>query len=303
LKKILCICPNPAVDSFSYINTIAVGQTNKIEKEIHHAGGKGIHVAMAAKELGIEADVVGIWAGPSGDWIREELNKMEINSLGISVKGWNRINSTLRSNTEWNDTEFVGPGPNITKLEYKNFVKTIEAILNNYSIVVMSGSWPAGAPKDAYGTLIDLCNKNNKKVVLDCSGDQLKNALIHKPFMLHINKSEMEQSVPSEYKRNPKDYYLKFVDTIALTAGAEGLFLSSTKNTIHTKCKLEKIYSAIGSGDCLTAGLTFAYLNHFSFEEMAKFACACGSANCIREELGMLYKKDVESLFKRVEVF
>ena len=87
-----------------------------------------------------------------------------------------------------------------------------------------------------------------------------------------------------------------------MTAGAEGLFLSNNKNTIHTKCKLEKIYSAIGSGDCLTAGLTIAYLNHFSFDEMAQFACACGSANCIREELGMLYKKDVESLLKRVEV-
>jgi tagatose 6-phosphate kinase len=127
--------------------------------------------------------------------------------------------------------------------------------------------------------------------------------LIHKPFILHLNKSEIEQNVPEAYKGNPKDYYLKFVDVIALTAGAEGLLLCSNKNTIQTKCKLEKIYSAIGSGDCLTAGLTVAYLKDYSFEEMAKLACACGSANCIREELGMLYKKDVETLLKRVEVF
>jgi tagatose 6-phosphate kinase len=303
MNKILCICPNPAIDCFSFLeNNITAGKTNKIKKEIWYPGGKGVHVAMGIRELGLEVDLVGIWAGSTGDWIIDELSKLGINPLGISVKGFNRINTTFRAASEWNDTELVGAGPVIDENEILAFIKNIENIIDHYSILVMSGSWPAGAPIDAYAMLIKLCNKKNKKVILDCSGEQLYNSLLQKPFMLHINKSEMEQNTPKEYLKNPMDYYLKFVEVIAITAGAEGLFLSSKETNIHSKCTLDRIISAVGSGDCLTAGLAVATSRSYNFEETAKLATACGSANCIREELGMFYKKDVELLLTKTIV-
>ena len=301
-KKILCICPNPAIDVFSFVENIVAGETNRILKEQKYVGGKAIHVAMAIKEFGEEVDVAAIWAGATGDWMKAELKKMNINYFGTTVSGWNRINTTVRSENQWNDTEFVGAGPTISKAEYDDFVNTISAKINNYQLVVMSGSWPAGAPLDAYGALIDLCSLNDIKVILDCSGTNLQHALQHKPYMLHVNQKEMEQSVPNEYRKNPAEYFLKYIKVVAITAGSEGLFLQSADQKIHAKCKLEKIISAVGSGDCLTAGLALSMIKKLTFVEMAKFACACGSANCMREELGMLYKSDVENLLKIVTI-
>jgi tagatose 6-phosphate kinase len=39
-----------------------------------------------------------------------------------------------------------------------------------------------------------------------------------------------------------------------------------------------------------------AFVANKSTEEVAKLAVACGAANCLRQDLGMLYQKDVNEL-------
>ena len=155
----------------------------------------------------------------------------------------------------------------------------------------MSGSWPEGAPDNAYQQLIELANQYGKKSFLDCTSTQLHNALKSSPFAIHLNHKERNE-FNSEVKCEIK----------AITAGIEGLYLTVENKTIHGKCTIDNVYSAVGSGDCLLAGLVVSYKRGLNHKEMARFSTACGTANCMREDLGMIYKTDVEDLIKRVEL-
>src|SRR5699024_2248654 len=96
----------------------------------------------------------------------------------------------------------------------------------------------------------------------------------------------------------------RYCKLAAVTAGANGLYMKFEDKLIHASYKIKEsnIFSTIGSGDCLLAGLCLAYLKHEEPKEWARFGAACGSANCIHPELGMLKAEDVERILQNVTV-
>lgn len=301
-KKIICICPNPSVDTYLSADELKPGVLNRVFDELHFPGGKGIHVGIAAAELGEQSIVLGFWAGPTGKWLKEKCLELNVPCTGPEVGGWNRINTTIRSAGKWNETEMVAQGPQITANDYQTCCSELEKLLPDASAVVMSGSWPKDAPEDAYGPLIELAKKFNVPAWIDCSGKLLQQALQHQPHGIHLNKSEWKAVIPVEFENDPARYFLQYAQQVALTAGADGLQFTTSSEKIHATCHLEKIFSAVGSGDCLTAGLAVSHIRNYNAIETARFAAACGSANCMREELGLLYRKDVDALLDKVMV-
>ena len=71
---------------------------------------------------------------------------------------------------------------------------------------------------------------------------------------------------------------------------------------IHALSKVEHVLSAVGSGDSLMAAIVVAYKRDYDHLEAAKLAAAAGASNCIREDLGMFYKKDVVRLYNECSV-
>jgi fructose-1-phosphate kinase PfkB-like protein len=140
-KNIICVCPNPAVDAFMDAAEIKKGMLNRVKTE-YFPGGKGLHVALAANEVGEQAVLLGVWAGPTGEWLKEQCEALGVRCFGVEVPGWNRINYTLRSNSDWNETELVSDGPSMTQVDYETLLREFEKQLEDVSAVVVSGSWP-----------------------------------------------------------------------------------------------------------------------------------------------------------------
>lgn len=292
---VLCICPNPSIDCYADLNNFQFGSVNRITSLKEFPGGKGTHVALALAEMDVDVTLFGFWAGANGDWISKECKAKDITIDGIDVEGSNRKCYTFRSeNTDLNATEILEPGPNISNANWNFFLRRLEVIIQNFDIVSLSGSWPDGAPKNAAYQVAGICNEYGKKLFLDSSGDQLKNALKSKIYGLHVNEHEAKEVFGTdnvEYVLNQLDGTL---DLLALTQGKKGLNLASKCGSVHALKKLEEVISPVGSGDCLTAGIIYALLNNENIEEMARHGAAFGAANCVNEDLGMLQKKNVE---------
>jgi len=300
---ILSVCPNPSVDTYWYLEGLYPGKTHRIREERRFPGGKGVHVALAVAELGEPSGLLGLWAGDTGDWLREKCGKGNVACHGPVIAGMNRTCLNLQTDDKnWHDTEFLGLGPTLSHADYQLFLREYTVLLDKAAIVVLSGSWPPGAPEDPYGPLLDLAREKGIPAWLDCSGETLRQALPHRPFGLHLNKKEALDGLPGDYAGAPGSYYLQFAQMLALTAGKEGLFLSDQSTTLHASHRLERIVSAVGSGDCLTAGLAVAQYRGLDLEQMARWGASCGSANCLREELGMLYRKDAEELVEKIVI-
>jgi fructose-1-phosphate kinase PfkB-like protein len=116
--------------------------------------------------------------------------------------------------------------------------------------------------------------------------------------MVHLNKKEVCDTYGVDTIEKGIAALVKDCDYAAVTDGSKGLYLANTRSQINASCTVdkEKVYSAVGCGDCLTAGLVVAFVANKTTEDIAKMAVACGAANCLRQDLGMLYQKDVNEL-------
>ena len=110
--------------------------------------------------------------------------------LWPETEGWSRTCLTFKSKGKYNDTEILGCGPYISTDGFKHFLSTFSQLIPEASCVTMSGSWPEGSPNDSYAKLIEIAKKAGKNAFLDCSGEQLSNALLKKTYLVHVNKKE-----------------------------------------------------------------------------------------------------------------
>ena len=222
---------------------------------------------------------------------------VELVGYGPVVEDWTRTCLTVKSNNEFNETEILGTGPTIGQDVYDAFFKAYETLLADTKFVSMSGSWPKNTVAANYDPFIEKAESKNIKTFIDCSGDMMKSALQQKPYAVHINHHEGFDIFKTSDAKEISNQLGKYCGLTAITFGDKGLYLGDGKELVHALSKIDHVISAVGSGDSLMAGIVVASKRNYSLEDTAKLAAASGAANCIREDLGMFYKKDVERLF------
>lgn len=300
---ILSICPNPSIDTYAWLEDFQAGAVNRIENLKEYPGGKGVHVALAIKELSGITKLMGNWAGGSGEWLKSECRSLNIETGGITISGSNRKCLTFRSKkNSLQNTELLEPGPWFEKNHFRNFLLSIKKELGEVSMICASGSWPKNAPEDAYATLIDLANDANTPIIVDCSGNQLKN-IIHKSFFgIHLNEEEALSLFNTDDLEEVLHLLSKNIQLVAITKGKDGLWLSYQGQIIHANVTIDRVISTVGSGDCLTAGIAFAANEGQNPQAIAQIGVACGAANCLYEAIGLLQKSDVTALLPKVTI-
>ena len=300
-KHILVVCPNPAVDIYAHLDLFEVGIPNRITEEKRYPGGKGLHVGMALAELGFKVTIAGFWGGETGQWIKKSCNQYypTIQFIGPELEEWTRSCFTFKSHSKFDDTEILGTGPTITNQDFENLIEAVQSSLDQVDYVTLSGSWPKGAPENGYASIIEHCHQANKPTMLDCTGIQLSNALQVKPTAVHLNRKEITEFYDCDFNE-AKSRILISCEIAAITDGSKGLHLLTKDQSFHSLTKVDQVVSTIGSGDCLTAGVVAGLSQSMSLQEVANLGAACGAANCLREDLGMLMKSDVEMLLMQL---
>lgn len=300
---ILCLCPNPSIDKYVWLNEFLNGKVNRIEKEQFFPGGKGIHVALGIAELGEECCILGFWGGGTGQWIRQFCEEKGIKCYGPEVNVDNRTCLTFRSKGNLDRTELLGIGPCIEEVNLKQYCIEFTKLLNHASAVCMSGSWPPTSSKIDYSSFIKVAKGKNVKTFIDCSGKALISSLEANPYCVHINQQEGYEVFNEESPVKIANRVIKNCDVAAITCGDKGLYLSDKSHKVaHANCKLENIINTVGCGDALMAGLIVASTRNLNIVDTARLSVACGSANCIREELGMFYKEDAMQLMEQTKI-
>ncbi|MFH5884947.1 1-phosphofructokinase family hexose kinase [Halalkalibaculum sp. DA3122] len=303
---ILAVCANPSVDSFWSFNEIDRGTTNRSSGESFFPGGKGIHVAFALRELGEEVTVLGVWGGETGRWLQESCRNNQVPTLGPSVPGWTRICITNRSSTSWDETELLGAGPELTSGQTEQFTADFRNCIEERSpeAVVLSGSAARGFDDTLYLELASISDRADIPVFVDASGPLLDHALKKQPRAVHINQHEGHELSGKEDPAEIVRWLAANCTIAAVTAGSEGLYLCVEDHLYHARHDLDQstVTSTVGAGDCLVAGLCRAWVTTEDPCYWARYATACGSANCIHPELGLLKAEDVNQILPDVTI-
>ena len=298
---VLVICPNPAVDIYAYIPSFEPGVPNRITEEKRYPGGKGLHVGMALSELGLDVTIAGFWGGETGQWIQKSATQYypNLRFVGPKLEEWTRSCYTFKSVSDFDDTEILGTGPTISPGDYQDFLTSIKQIIPEVHYATLSGSWPKGAPENGYEEVIQICQTANVPTMLDCTGVQLTNGLKQMPTAIHLNRKEITEFFQCNFDE-AKKRILEHCQIAAITDGSKGLHLLTTTESYHSLAKIHNVISTIGSGDCLTAGVVAGLVEKMDMKTVANMGAACGAANCLREDLGMLYRNEVLQLIDQL---
>jgi tagatose 6-phosphate kinase len=84
--------------------------------------------------------------------------------------------------------------------------------------------------------------------------------------------------------------------------GARGAIAAQGQEVFVIKSPTVEAKSAVGSGDCTLAGLTYGILHGLTFEEAVVCGVAAGTANTLTIGAGQFTIKDFERLRDQVQI-
>ncbi|MDY3005988.1 1-phosphofructokinase [Anaerococcus porci] len=293
---------NPSIDYILGIDKFVDGETLRSTYEEKYPGGKGIMVSKLLKNLGESSINIGFLGGFTGDYIKKELDKLDIFHNFTEVSDDSRINVKLKYGQE---TEINAKGPNISEAEIVSFLDFIDE-LNEDDFVIISGSIPKSLGDDFYRIIINILDINNVRFALDTSGKKLYELSSYKPFLVKPNKDELadvfDTSIDNEediirYARKLSD---RGAENVIVSLGANGSIFIDENFAYKANPIKGKLINSVGSGDSMVGAYIYGYMSGLSKIDSYKLAVAAGSATAFSQDIAD--KKLIYEILDKVEV-
>ena len=294
---------NPSLDYIATVPNFTTGRVNRTTQEILFPGGKGINVSIVLHNLGMTSTALGFIAGFTGEEIKEQLQKFQIEERFISISnGISRINVKLRSDQE---TEINGMGPVIDSNALELFYSQLDQ-LTSKDILILAVSIPASLPSTIYRDIMERLQSKGVMVVVDATKDLLCNVLEFQPFLIKPNNFELGEIFGLTDLRDKKEviqYAEKLQkrgarNVLVSMAGDGAVLVAEDGTTYESPAPEGKVVNSVGAGDSMVAGFLYGYLTTNSYEQAFYYGISCGSASAFSENLAT--KEAVTAIYQRM---
>jgi len=303
---ILTVTLNPLLEQRFVFDSITVGTENRNSDFHYAAGGKGINVSRQLNKFNIKNLAMTFLGGYNGKILRRVLEDETINHSIVSTKSETRTAALIIEKEKHRLTTYFGPNSEITEKEVNNFIEKLEKAINNYSIIVFSGSSPNKLTDKIFPYGIELANKYDKISVLDTYGNHLSDCLSKGPTVFHGNVSEVSSSlsISLSEEKDKLDFlnylYSKNVKLGFLTEGAKPGY--AHKFNFHYKFETPAIneIDGTGSGDAFVAGVVYGLSKSLVFDDFTKLSAALGALNASQWEVCSVNPEDAKKLSDKI---
>lgn len=300
---------NVSVDKAYYIKgSVEPGTVARVQKCINTAGGKGLNVSRIIDFCGEEVLATGFSGGFNGAYVEDMLTKDGIKNKFTKTQAETRSCINILAEDE-TSTEYLEPGAPVSEEEVQAFLKDFDEILDGSDLVTISGSIPAGVPKDIYAILITQIKNKGKRVILDTSGDYLKEGIKAGPTMIKPNDEELEavlgikienrdQTIDAAKKMREK-YGIEYV---VVSLGGDGALVVCEEGVFHGKPPKLKAINTVGCGDSMVGAFAVALKQNMTIKEALTYAIAVSAANAVNPETGHIRMEDVKNIYPDVTI-
>jgi 6-phosphofructokinase 2 len=309
MSKVATLTMNPTVDHGAQIDRVVPDKKLRCGKERFDPGGGGINVASAIHQLGGRATAIMTQGGTSGETLAQLLQERQIATKPVPISGRTRMNVIITETDEAKQFRFGFPGPTVSESEQQACLDELLHLSPPPSFLVLSGSLPPGVPDSFYARISEAMPEETR-IVLDVSGEPLRQGLQAPVFLIKPNQRELGQisGRQIESDHDTRDAALQLIEggqvqIVMVSLGRGGAYLVTADEEVRIHAPTVKIKSKIGAGDSTVAGAVLALSRGESVEEAARFGVACGSAAvttagtqlCRREDAERLYAELLES--------
>ncbi len=308
MPSIITITFNPAIDKSTSVAALIPEKKLKCTEPVYEPGGGGINVARAIKKLGGEATAVYLAGGYTGKAFTDLLTKELVQSIVIETAGNTRENLIVAEMSSNQQYRFGMPGPHIREQEWKECLNVIEKI-NAVEYIVASGSLPKGVPTDIFARIAVIARKKNARLIVDTSGEALKQAVTEGVYLIKPNLGELSSLAGKE------ELNIELVDDVARTIIEKGkcevvvVSMGPAGAMLVTKEMAQQIIppavirkSTVGAGDSMVAGMLLSLSRNKSLIETVQYGVACGTAATMNPGTELCRLEDAEHLYNLIKI-
>lgn len=228
-------------------------------------GGKGANQAVAAAKLGAKTFMVGcVGKDANGEFSLKNLQNMNVDTTGIKVIDGIPTGVANIVVADNDNSIIVIPGA--------NFKVTKEVIDDNKDILLSSDMvlLQLEIPMETVEYIIDMCSKNNVKVLLNpAPAAKLSKNIIEKVTYITPNEHELKFI----FDNMDTDEALKlYSNKLIVTMGQEGVRYFDGVEIKQIPSNKVKVVDTTGAGDTFCGGLASALVRGEGIEDAIKFS-------------------------------
>lgn len=294
---------NPSLDYVVQMQQFTAGDINRAEKERIYPGGKGINVSLVLGNLHIPSKMLGFIAGFTGKEIERLAKKNGGDCDFIALEdGYSRINLKVSAKEE---TAVNGMGPHIPEDKLQALLTQIDTLKPDDTLV-LAGSIPTDIPDDIYEQILKRLQDRGIRVVVDATGDLLKNVIKYKPFLIKPNNFELgelfnlELHTDEEITVCAKQLQAMGARNVLVSLGGDGaLLLGEDGKVYRRKSPKGKLVNSVGAGDSMVAGFLAGYeASKGDLAEALKMGISSGSASAFHDWLAT--EADIQEVYAQL---
>lgn len=281
---------SPALERYLWVDRLDAGAIHRPSRVEVTAGGKGLHVALAARRLGLESiRLAGVVGGATGEQIKALSARQQMVCDWTQGSRDTRVCTCIVDEAEQTMTEFYEAATPVTDSEWAAFTEGVSdgVPAGSGAIVALSGTVPGSvAPRD-FARFVRRLRERGAVTMLDTGLVYLAAALECGPDWVKVNADEARAVCGSgdtesiegidQLARELRD---RGARNAVVTAGPRGSVAALDDGAVvAVSAPVVERGMAVGSGDCYLAGLVVALSRGEGKRGALRLGTAAAAAN------------------------
>lgn len=305
---ITSVCLNPSIDRTVQVKGFTIGATNRITSETSAGRGKGVNVALAANNLGLDTSCTGLLGEDNARLVLEPLQKLGIHERFVRYQGAVRTNLKIQDEENRSITELNEPGMPVDETALVAVAARVEELAGESCYLVLTGSIPPDCPASIYRMLMMRVEASGCRCVLDASGACLSDGILGAPFLVKPNLQELEQvsgkklTTLREIRAQALEFIARGTQIVVVSMGTGGALMTDGKTTLYAPSLPVSVHSTVGAGDAMVAGLICGFESGGEMKEALRCGVAAAAAAVSSPDGCLFDRQTYEQLLQRVEI-
>lgn len=305
---ISAFCANPCIDRTVEIPKFTYGGMNRIQSVRQDGSGKGVNVAIACCQMGMEAACIGLMGRENGGLVRARMEQDGVTCDFIEFDGAVRINTKLLDLSTGIVTEINEKGQPVTQEQVAAMVEQCVAWAKKSSFLVLTGSLPPGCPDDLYAVITREVKDRAPacRVLLDAEGEKLRQGLLAQPYMIKPNRYELEllagRELPTigEVHAFAQTLVAQGIGVVTVSLGGDGAYVTDGQASYFAPIMDVPVRSTVGAGDSMVAGMLHGFELGLPPVEAFRHGVAAASSSVTTEGTMLVDRAVYEELLPQV---
>lgn len=289
---IVTVSPNVALDRVHVVQDFQVGKQSRAIRSFLQPGGSGVHAAEVIQALGGQSVALGLLGGKTGELWEAEAKQRRLAYDMVPIPGETRESFCLVDLDLGNIAESVEEGPGVDPDSLTRLLDLLERHLPKAEMLIISGSLPPGFPDAGYPEMLDLANRRGVPVIADLHGNQLRQILPHRPWLIKPSLDEFHELIGHrtddlhERARICEALYGEYSVIIALSMSADGMLITGPDGQWLLMSPQVEVHlpggrgrNVIGCGDALVGALAHEYCSTANLADATRLAVAAAHCN------------------------